>query len=406
MDGYPEPSFAHLLHLSDEIGLLAHADGAEPSRQNGYRLDDIAQGLVVICREPYPSPELLRLAELYFAFVTRAQGPGGDFHRRLGSDRRWRDKPDTGDWWGRALWALGTVAARAPADWMRDEALARLDLGLRCRSRWPRAMAYAALGAAEILALQPGHSRARRLLADTATTIGPAGVDARWLWPELRLGCANAVLTEALVVAGRYLGRGAATAKGLRLLAWLLEQETRHGHLSVPPVGGWAPGEPRPGFDQPPIEVATLADACATALALTGDPRWADGLHLAIRWFLGGNDSATEMRDPTTGGGYDRLTSNGRSADQGAESTLALLSTLQHGRHLTAPAGSTNRSVPPADRPPAAVTPVPAPLPGVGIERRSSVALPRRPTAPESTPARDRANGAGAPDPGDASPAS
>jgi hypothetical protein len=107
--------------------------------------------------------------------------------------------------------------------------------------------------AAEILATQPGHAPARRLLADTATTIGPAGVDSRWLWPEPRLGYANAVLAEALIVSGRHLGRGAATAKGLRLLAWLLAQETRQGHLSVTPVGGWAPGEPRPGFDQQPI---------------------------------------------------------------------------------------------------------------------------------------------------------
>lgn len=384
VNGYPEPSFAHLLHLSDEVGLLERACGAEPSQHHGYRLDDAARGLVVIYREPEPTPELRQLAERYFTFLRRAQGPAGDFHQRLGYDRQWRDEPGTGDWWGRALWALGTIVARGPAGELRDEAAARFDLGVRCRSRGPRAMAYAALGAAEVLTVQPSHSRARRLLADTATAIGPAGIDARWLWPEPRLGHANAALAEALIVAGRHLGRGAAATKGLRLLAWLLERETRQGRLSVTPVGGWAPGEPRPGFDQPPVEAATLADACATALALTGDSRWADGLHLAIGWFLGDNDSATEMRDPTTGGGYDRLTSTGRNADQGAESTLALLSTLQHGRHLAASAGSAGRSVPPAGRPPAAVTPVTAPVPGVGIERRPSVALPRRPTAPGS----------------------
>ena len=36
-----------------------------------------------------------------------------------------------------------------------------------------------------------------------------------------------------------------------------------------------------------------MADACARALALTGEP-WADGLHLAVGWFLGDNDAKVE----------------------------------------------------------------------------------------------------------------
>jgi hypothetical protein len=37
------------------------------------------------------------------------------------------------------------------------------------------------------------------------------------------------------------------------------------------------------------------------------------------------------MWDPATGGGYDGLTPTGPNLNQGAESTLALISTLQHG---------------------------------------------------------------------------
>jgi hypothetical protein len=50
---------------------------------------------------------------------------------------------------------------------------------------------------------------------------------------------------------------------------------------------------------------------------------------LAWRWFLGENDSATPMFDPVSGGGYDGLEPDGRNVNQGAESTLALLSTMQ-----------------------------------------------------------------------------
>jgi hypothetical protein len=110
----------------------------------------------------------------------------------------------------------------------------------------------------------------------------------------------------------------------------LLDLETVEGRLSVTPAGGWAPGEPRPAFDQQPIEVAALADACLRAFELTGDDRWADGLDRAIDWFLGDNDSHLALYDAATGGGCDALTPHGRNTNQGAESTLAMVSTLQH----------------------------------------------------------------------------
>jgi hypothetical protein len=118
------------------------------------------------------------------------------------------------------------------------------------------------------------------------------------------------------------------------MLGWLLDHETRDGHLSPVPVGGWAPGEARPGFDQQPIEAAAMADACARALQLTGDDAWIDGLRRSIGWFLGENDAKVELADWRTGGGSDGLHESGRSDNQGAESTLALITTLQHGRHV------------------------------------------------------------------------
>jgi hypothetical protein len=102
----------------------------------------------------------------------------------------------------------------------------------------------------------------------------------------------------------------------------------------VAPVGGCGPDDPRPGFDQQPIEVAALADACSRAAALTGDDRWAAGVASAVAWFLGDNDAQAPMWDPCSGGGYDGLRADGPNLNQGAESTLSLISTLQHGRSL------------------------------------------------------------------------
>ena len=92
---------------------------------------------------------------------------------------------------------------------------------------------------------------------------------------------------------------------------------------------------PRARHDQQPIEVAALADACVTAAAVTGEACWDTAVRLAGAWFLGDNDAGTPMWDPATGGGYDGLTPQGPNLNQGAESTLALISTLQHLRNLS-----------------------------------------------------------------------
>jgi hypothetical protein len=195
-------------------------------------------------------------------------------------------------------------------------------------------MTFAALGAANVLRSHPEDPAARALLAAAATQIGPAGALADWPWPLPRLTYANAALPEVLMAAGELLGRPDALADGLALLGWLLETETRGGHLSVTPVGGRGPGESGPGFDQQPIEAATLADACARAFRLTGQGRWARGIEQAASWFYGANDTSIWLYDPHSGGCCDGLERAGRNDNQGAESTLAFISTLQQARWL------------------------------------------------------------------------
>jgi len=330
----PELSFAHLLRLSDDTGVLEHARGALPRRNHGYCVDDVSRALLVISREAAPPPELARLGERCLAFLAHAQSPDGRFHNRVGYDRRFEDEPGTGDWWGRALWGLGTAAACHPTRWVRDEALVSFTVGCQVRPPHPRAMAVAALGAASVLGVVPGHDEARRLLADAAAAIGRPGPDPSWPWPDPRLTYGNATLPEALLAAGSALGDGQLLQDGLMLLQWLVDVEVPDRHLSLTAVGGWALGEPRPAYDQQPIEASALADAAARAFDLTVEPQWLDVVGQAAGWFLGANDVGVALFDPDTGGGYDGLHAAGRNANQGAESTLAFLSTMQQARRL------------------------------------------------------------------------
>jgi hypothetical protein len=316
--------------MTDAGGLFEHAHHATPRRGHGYCVDDVARGLVVAHREPAGADDL---RAHYLAFVLAAQGGDGRFRNRRAADLRWHGPLSVDDCWGRALWGLGAAAAADPPAAADGRALAAFERGAQWRSPSPRAMAYAALGAALVLGAHPGHRGARDLLGAAATAIGRPRADPGWPWPEARLAYANAVLPEALIAAGVALEAPALVADGLALLGWLLDLQTRDGHLSVVPVGGWGPGERGPGFDQQPIEAAALADACAAAHAATGEERWRDGVALAAGWFLGDNDSATAL--PTADGGCcDGLRHDGRNENRGAESTLALVSTLQRARAL------------------------------------------------------------------------
>ncbi|HWS31145.1 MAG TPA: glycosyltransferase [Actinoplanes sp.] len=328
-------SFSHLARLTDDTGLFEHARHAVARREHGYCTDDVARGLVVTSREVDPSAEALRLAERYLTFLTHAQDTTGAFRNRLGFDRVWADEPGFDDWWGRALWGLGTAAARCPAPWIRREAHHAFVQGASGRSGSPRAMAFAALGAAELLRADPDDGPAASLLSAAATVIGHPGSDPRWPWPEERLTYANAALAEALIAAGHLLGYPPVLADGLRMLTWLLDIQTSDGHLSVLPAAGWRRGATRARYDQQPIEVAALADACATAAAVTGAQTWHTGVHRCIAWFLGDNDIGRPMWDAATGGGYDGLTPVGPNLNQGAESTLALIATFQHRTSLS-----------------------------------------------------------------------
>jgi hypothetical protein len=329
------PVFDHLLRLTDRRGTLEHARLAEPLPEHGYCTDDVARVLVVATRDDSGDRALNGLAGVALRFLNEAQALTGACRNRMDSTGNWVDEPALEDAWGRCIWGLGTAAAHSKVAWARQSALMQFERAAQERSEWPRAMAFAALGAAELLASDPEHHPARALLTDYAASVPAPIDDPTWPWPEPRLRYANAVLPEAMIAAGDALADAALCQRGLDLLAWLVSFETADGHLSPTPVAGRGPEDVRPGFDQQPIEVSSLADACARAAAVDINPAWRAGIEAAAAWFMGDNDAGVPMWDPQTGGGYDGLHADRANSNQGAESTLAVISTLQHAHRLS-----------------------------------------------------------------------
>ena len=331
----PTVVFDHLQRMTDQRGTFEHALWSEPRPEHGYCTDDMARVLVVAARQPDSAGAVNGLARTAVQFLNDAQSFGGKCRNRMNRNGQWTDEPAAEDAWGRCLWGLGTAAAHGEVSLIRRLAVIQFDRSAGVRSPWPRTMAFAALGAAELLSVQPGHRAARALITDYATGVAGPNSDRTWPWPEARLAYANAVLPEAMIAAGVALEDNALRQRGLDLLAWLVDYETVDGHLSPTPAGGRGPGDARPGFDQQPIEVSTIADACARAVGADSSAIWPDSIRAAAAWFDGANDAGLPMWDPQTGGGFDGLHADGVNRNQGAESTLAVISTMQQARRYT-----------------------------------------------------------------------
>lgn len=325
----PKPRFDHLKRMTDHRGLWEHARYTTPRIEHGYCTDDNARALIVVVRQPDPSADLIDLAGIYLTFLRDAQLPDGSFVNRRGPAGSWTKGAGSDDSQGRALWAAGTAARQAPEAWMRDVALGVFAKCRRFNSPSPRANAFAVLGASEVLAVSPHNRHARRILQGGLAHLRVRD-DAGWPWPEDRLAYDNARIPEALIAAGAVLSSQHILESGLRLLAWLVAAETHDDHFSFTPVAGWAPGEPRPAFDQQPLEAAAMTDACARAWTATGDVRWKQRVVTAALWFMGANDGEAILYDATTGGCGDGLMTDGINQNRGAESTLAALAALQH----------------------------------------------------------------------------
>jgi len=335
MTSAPAPVFDHLLSMTDNRGTFEHARFAEPRVEHGYCTDDMARVLVVAARQPDSGGEVNRLTRVAVQFLNHAQSFSGKCRNRMDRFGRWTDEPAAEDAWGRCLWGLGTAAAQSDISLVRRLAVIQFERAAVIRSPWPRAMAYAVLGAAELLLVDPGHRAARALITDYAAGIASSNGDVAWPWPEPRLTYANAVLPEAMIAAGVALDDGTLRQRGLDLLAWLVDHETAGRHFSPTPAGGSGPGDPRPGFDQQPIEIAAIADACVRASAADASELWPDAVRAAAAWFDGDNDAGLLMWDPRNGGGFDGLHADAVNQNQGAESTLAVLSTMQHAQRLS-----------------------------------------------------------------------
>jgi hypothetical protein len=118
---------------------------------------------------------------------------------------------------------------------------------------------------------------------------------------------------------------------GLKSLSWLLSIQISENEMfqAIGSNGFYKKGKKKAQFDQQPIEAQATVSACIEAYNTTGDMQWAVEARRIFEWFLGRNDLGLTMYDPESGGCRDGLHADRLSQNQGAESTLAFLISLE-----------------------------------------------------------------------------
>jgi hypothetical protein len=335
----PQPKFDHLYRLTDDVGIIQHANFIVPNRKHGYSTDDNARALITVLLAENLSfkDELLdNLGYRYLSFLLHAfNEKNGRFRNFLGYDRRWLEDKGSEDCHGRAVWSLGNAVTLAKVKDFGDQALLFFDRAVSVLSEFksPRSLAFGLVGIHAYLARFGGDSKIRRFrenIANHLFDLYSSNASEKWPWIEDTLTYDNGKIPQALLMSGQWLQRGDMVEAGLSSLEWLIKiQTSKKGYFT--PIGnsGWHPrdGE-KARFDQQPLEVHSILEACVEAFKISQDPKWITEARHCFEWFLGRNDLNISLYNYKTGGCYDALTPTGPNLNQGAESTLAWLLSL------------------------------------------------------------------------------
>lgn len=334
-----EINFDQLRHLTDDCGILQHAKGTIGDRHHGYCVDDNCRALIVVLLAANFARDesVIRwLVERYLSFMHYAFNDDTGFFRNFMSyDRQWLEERGSTDSHARSLWAMGEAVARLQERGPMTVAVSLFQKALPAVEAFeaPRSIAYSLIGIHAYLRKFSGDSDARRLREKLALQLldyFKSNMKDDWPWLEETLTYANARLSQALMLSGRWMFHDEMCQIGLRSLEWLWKmQVSEEGYFQPVGCDGWFPrGGEKARFDQQPIEASCMIDACIDAHKITGESVWLERAHTCLNWFLGENDLRIPLYDYKTGGCCDGLEASGVNVNQGAESTLAWLLSL------------------------------------------------------------------------------
>jgi len=329
----PPFSLAHIKRLTDDTGIIQHANFGIPNLKEGYCLDDNARALLMVLMAYRQKKDSLALdlSPIYLSYINYMQNRDGTFRNFLSFSRDFLDEVGSEDSFGRTIWALGYLLGNAPND-------AYYQTGRSVffnaspnfeKLQSIRAIANTLVGISHYLKSNPSDDSMMERLRSLSyklirhyeenSTIG-------WKWFEPLLAYDNGMLPLALLHSAEILKDSKITEIALETMNFLTEITLKDGYFSAIGNQKWyKKGGERSIFAQQPVDALAMVLMYHQAFHLTRDKEYLTKLFSCFMWFLGENDLRMNLFDFETKGCCDGFESYGVNRNQGAESSLAYL---------------------------------------------------------------------------------
>lgn len=347
----PKIKIDHLIHLTDNFGIIQFAKLTRPDLKSGYTLDDNARALVVAVsyyRKLRAAVDnlstikqkrvLLPLINIYLDFIKFVSQTDGQFGNYVTGNRILdhvrNEQTGLEDANSRALYALAMTAATGSIPLkLRQRAVELMQRRVerkvmfaspRAIARWIKALCVLFEKKIVIDGLDLERDIAdqnNRLVSQYEEKSSPD-----WQWFEHYLTYSNATMPEALLLGYKAARKDDYLRVGQITLDFLIEQSFVDGVYMPVGQSGWYHKDGRRNhYDQQPEEVEAMVCALKACYTVTRDHRYLDLMHRAFNWFLGDNRLNQVVYDWTTGGCYDGVGKQTINLNQGAESTISYL---------------------------------------------------------------------------------
>ncbi|MFA6126918.1 MAG: glycosyltransferase [Bacteroidales bacterium] len=334
---YPILDLTHLERLTDDTGLLQHANSCVPNYKSGYCIDDNSRALIVCLRawKYHPSRDIESLVFKYLSYINFMSQKDGNFTNYLTYSRVKVVDDVSDDAFGRTFWALGYLIRHAPTDslFQAGHQLFNHSLNHVSHLRYIRGYANCIFGLYHYLKRFPDQDQYQVLLIRLADALCSKYYEHQrnsWDWFEETMTYDNGLLPAALYQAFRVTRNPEYLRIADQTCLFLESKCFKNGWLSLIGNRKWLRlDSDYELFAQQPIDALAMVVLYECAWGAKGDPSSIDKLLKSFNWFFGKNDLDLPVYDSVTKGCNDGIEEFNINRNQGAESTIAYLFSRQ-----------------------------------------------------------------------------
>lgn len=329
----PPFSLAHIKRLTDDTGIIQHANFGIPNLKEGYCLDDNSRALlmVLMAYRQKKNSLALDLSPVYLSYINYMQNKDGTFRNFLSFSRNFLDKVGSEDSFGRTIWALGYLLDNAPNDayYQTGKSVFFNASPNFEKLQSVRGIANTIVGISYYLMSNPSDDSMMERLKNLSYKLirnYEENSTSDWKWFEPLLAYDNGMIPFALLHSAERLKESKITEIALETMNFLTKITFKDGYFSAIGNEKWyKKGGERSMFAQQPVDALAMVLMYHQAFHLTKDKEYLTKLFSCFMWFLGENDLRMNLFDFETKGCCDGFESYGVNRNQGAESSLAYL---------------------------------------------------------------------------------